>query len=115
MCPVHPLAGEILIDQITQSLAVVGKNLGRLVSHAGQQFRQSFLKGISPPGQKLLIKTGSPICLVYLVAVVEESVRIGNAATFERFLEALDVMSHGYRIEMVNHQTFPARSRPFDI
>ena len=103
MCPVHPLACEILVDKIAQGLSVVGKNLGRLVSHAGQQFRQSFLKGISPPGEKLLVNAGSPIGFVYLIAIVEEGIRIGNAATLKRFLEALDVMSHGYRIEMVNH------------
>ena len=97
--PCCPLFCKVLEQHIAQGFTVIAYHYGIAI----EELWELILQFVSVVFLKFCQEGRSPVGTIYLVAVIEEGMRIWSLGCHEGAVDVLQIISYGSRVEMVDN------------
>ena len=105
VCPFGPLFGEVMEQHVAQGFTVIAYHH----SIAIEELWELILQFVSVIFLEFRQEVRRPVGAIYLVAVIEEGMRIWSLRCHEGAVDVLQIIGHSSRIEMVDNVSLSSR------
>ena len=109
MCPLSPDGGEIVEEEVTESLSVVHHHL--LVSV--HELVKAFFETVTSSALEFLEEICGVVSFAHFIGIIEECMRIRRLCPLESLADMVEIILHAAAVEMVYHVALSSRSGAF--